>query len=137
MLTAAKNSLTILINIAGKSTERKTFDGEMLIPTLPTTLLEVFCIIILNFKVNVKRTTVSDNNFWENVTRETLTSDLTCQSVLTSVCVPSRLATPCLLPETGREPARDSNDRLQAAISSQNVLIFWGTNFTFTPSLTY
>ena len=51
MLTAAKMAWQFWWNIAGKSKVGKVFDGEMLIRTLPITLLQIFCQIILNFKV--------------------------------------------------------------------------------------
>ena len=54
MLTVAKSSLTILMKSWSKSVVRKMFDGEMLIGTLLTTLLQVFCKIIDNLKVIVK-----------------------------------------------------------------------------------
>ena len=54
ILTEAKSSQTILIKSCSKCIVRKIFDGEMLIRTYPTTLPEMFCKIILNFKVMVK-----------------------------------------------------------------------------------
>ena len=66
MLTAAKTSLTILMKSSGFSTIGKIFEGEMLIRTLPTTLLQIFCKIILNSKVIVKSIIDPDDNSWMN-----------------------------------------------------------------------
>ena len=49
-------------NIAGKSKVQKIFDGEMVIRTKPTNLLQIFCKIILNFKVTVKSIIDPDDN---------------------------------------------------------------------------
>ena len=45
---------------------RKRFDGEMSISTLPTTLLQIFCEIILNFKVIVKGSIDPEDKFLWN-----------------------------------------------------------------------
>ena len=45
---------------------RKIFDGEVLIRTKPTTLLQIFCKIILYFKVIVKIIKDPDDNFCRN-----------------------------------------------------------------------
>ena len=57
MLTAAKNSLTIL----AKANLGKIFEGEMLFKGLQTTLLQIFCKIILNFKVVIESIIGPDN----------------------------------------------------------------------------
>ena len=44
----------------------KIFIGEMLIRTLPTSLLQIFCKIILNSKVIVKSIIDPDDNFCNN-----------------------------------------------------------------------
>ena len=64
MLTAAKTSLTILM--MSFRLKHKIFQGEMLFRTLPTTLLQIFCKIILNSKVIVKRIFDPDDTFWRN-----------------------------------------------------------------------
>ena len=46
--------------------QTKIFDGEMSITTLPTTLLQIICKTILNFKVIAKSTKDPDDNFWRN-----------------------------------------------------------------------
>ena len=46
---------------------RKISDGEMSIRTLPTTLLQTFCKIILNLKVIVKSTIDPYNHFNDNL----------------------------------------------------------------------
>ena len=53
-------------NLAGKRTCRKIFEGEMLIRTLSTTLLQIFCKIILNSEVIVKSIIDPDDNFLRN-----------------------------------------------------------------------
>ena len=45
---------------------RKIFDGEMIIRTLPATLLQVFCKNILNSKIVVKSISGPDDNFLWN-----------------------------------------------------------------------
>ena len=52
--------------LPGKSMIRKLFDGEMLIGTLATTLLQIFCKIILNFLVIVKSILDPDDNSCKN-----------------------------------------------------------------------
>ena len=42
------------------------FDGEMLIKTLPPTLLQIFCEIFHISKVIVKSIVDPDDNFWMN-----------------------------------------------------------------------
>ena len=42
---------------------KKIFDGEMFIRTLPTTLLQIFCKIILNLKIIAKFDIDPDNYF--------------------------------------------------------------------------
>ena len=54
MPTAAKGSLTTLINIAGKSIGMKIFDGEMFLRILITDLLQIFCISFFILKTVVK-----------------------------------------------------------------------------------
>ena len=61
MLTAAKSSLTNLI--PGKSIFREIFEGMIFYRTIPTTLLQIFCKIILNSKVIVKSIVVPDGNW--------------------------------------------------------------------------
>ena len=61
MLTTAKTVRQCWWNLARKNINWKTFEGEMLIRTLPTTLLQIFCKIILNFKVIVK---IIRNRWW-------------------------------------------------------------------------
>ena len=48
MHTAAKSSLTILMKSCRQSINRKIFDRVMLIRTLPTTFLKIFCKFLLN-----------------------------------------------------------------------------------------
>ena len=45
---------------------RKVFDGEMSFIIIPTTLLQIFKKIILNFIVIVKSIFDPDDNFWRN-----------------------------------------------------------------------
>ena len=45
---------------------RKIFHGEMSIRILSTTLFQIFCKIILNFKVIVKSIIDTDDNFQRN-----------------------------------------------------------------------
>ena len=66
ILTAPKCSLAIYFAFAGKSKVMKIFDEEMSIRTLPTTLLQIFCKVILNFRVIVKSITDPDENLWKN-----------------------------------------------------------------------
>ena len=66
MLLAPKSSLTILMRLAGKGIDGKIFYGEMLIKTLPKTLLQIVCNIIVNSKVIVKSILVPDDNCWRN-----------------------------------------------------------------------
>ena len=47
----------------GKSTDGQIIEGEMLIGTLPSTPLQMFCMIILDLEVNVKSIVDPDNNF--------------------------------------------------------------------------
>ena len=47
MLVVAKNSLIILMKSFRKNTLGKGFVGEMMIGSLPTILLQIFCKIIL------------------------------------------------------------------------------------------
>ena len=64
MLTAAKYSLSIFDEIfEGKSKVKKIFEGEMFIRTLLITLLQIFSKIILNFRLIVKSSIDSDDNF--------------------------------------------------------------------------
>ena len=58
-------SLTILIK-SHKQKHREIFDGEMLIKTLPPTLLQIFCEIFHISKVIVKSIVDPDDNFWMN-----------------------------------------------------------------------
>ena len=44
----------------------KLFEWEMLIRTLPTTLLQIFCKIILNSKIIVQSILDPDDNSWMN-----------------------------------------------------------------------
>ena len=53
----------IIFYLAGNSIVKKLFDGEMLIRTLPTTLLQIFCNIILNSKVIDENILDPDDNF--------------------------------------------------------------------------
>ena len=62
-LSVAKSSLTIVDKFSSESLVWKMFEGEMLIITLSTTLLEIFCKIILNFQVIVKSFTDPKDNF--------------------------------------------------------------------------
>ena len=50
-------------NLLNASIVEKIFEGEMLIRTLPTTLLQIFCNISCNSKVIVKSIIDPDNNF--------------------------------------------------------------------------
>ena len=45
---------------------KKIFDREMLIKTLPTTLLQILLQVVLYYKVIVKSTIVPDDNFYRN-----------------------------------------------------------------------
>ena len=45
----------------------KIFDAEMSIRTLPTTLLQIFCKIILISKVIIKSIIDADDNIWRNL----------------------------------------------------------------------
>ena len=65
MNTTAKSSQTILLNLAGKRKIGKIFEGEMLIRILPTTLLQIFCKIILISQAIVKSIENPDDNFLE------------------------------------------------------------------------
>ena len=58
----------LITNPAGKGilVVRKTFDGEMSVRTSQTTLLQIFCKTILNFKVIVKSILDPDDNFKSN-----------------------------------------------------------------------
>ena len=66
-LTAAKSSLTIAMKFCRKSKFKKIFDGEISMRRLPTTLLQIFCKTILNFKVIVKNIIDPDDNVWSNL----------------------------------------------------------------------
>ena len=48
---------------------RKIFQGEMIFRTLPTTLLQIFCKIIPNFKDIVKSIVDPDDDCWRNSSR--------------------------------------------------------------------
>ena len=50
-------------NLLGKSIIKKIFDGEIVIRTLPTTLLQIFCKIIVISKFIFKN---PDNSRWRN-----------------------------------------------------------------------
>ena len=52
---------------ACKSIVKKIFDGEMLIRSLPTTLLEIFCKIMVISKVILKSIIDPDDNCWRNI----------------------------------------------------------------------
>ena len=54
MITAAKSSLTVLIEFLRESKITAFFEGEMFIRTIPSILLQIFCEIILNSKGIVK-----------------------------------------------------------------------------------
>ena len=66
MLTATKSSLAILMKSSRQRHSKKTFDGEMLIRTLTTTLLQISCKNFLNSKVIVKNIIDPDNHFLGN-----------------------------------------------------------------------
>ena len=53
-------------NLFRKSTFGDIFEGEMLIRTQPTTLLQIFCKIVFNSKAIVERMSAPDDNFWRN-----------------------------------------------------------------------
>ena len=67
MLTAAKTSLTILMKSFILKQNWQLLDGEMLIRTLPTNLLQSFCKIFLNSKVIVKSIIDSTQQFLEEL----------------------------------------------------------------------
>ena len=54
---------TILWNLSSKNIAGKIFEGEVLIRTLPPTLLKLFCKIIFNSKVIVNGLKDTDHNF--------------------------------------------------------------------------
>ena len=62
ILTAAKNSQTILMKSCRQKHIKKIFDGIISLKSLPTTLLQIFNKIILNPKVIVLRVYDPDNN---------------------------------------------------------------------------
>ena len=66
MLAAAKTAWQFWWNLSSKSVFGKIFEGEMLIRTLPTTLLQIFCKISFNPKVIVRSTIDPDDNFYRN-----------------------------------------------------------------------
>ena len=66
MLITAKTAWQFWWNIAGKNKFRKIFDGDMFMRILLTTLLQIFCKIILNSKTVVISIGVPDDNFWRN-----------------------------------------------------------------------
>ena len=63
MLKAAKTTWQFLWNLSNESIVEKIFEGELLIRTLPTTLLQIFCKISCNSKVIVKSIIDPDDNF--------------------------------------------------------------------------
>ena len=60
------SSWSILQNLLGISILGKRFEGEMFIRTIPTTLLQIFCKIILDFQVNFISIIYPDDNFNRN-----------------------------------------------------------------------
>ena len=68
--------------LPGKGIVRKIFDGEMLVRTYPTTLPQMFCKIIFNFKVMVKSSLGPDDYLLRNGLRSVLyifpLEELTC-----------------------------------------------------------
>ena len=54
------------LNLSGESLVGKIFEGEMLMITLPTTLLRIFRETILNCQDNVKSIIDPENNFKRN-----------------------------------------------------------------------
>ena len=66
MITAAKTSLTLLMESFKRKHSRKIFEGDISIRTLPTTLFQIFCKIIINFIIIVKSTLDPDDNFKRN-----------------------------------------------------------------------
>ena len=52
--------------IPSKSKVGKIFDGEMFIRTRPTNLLQIFCKMIVNFKVIVKSMKDPDDTRWDD-----------------------------------------------------------------------
>ena len=64
--TAAKSSLTILTKVSSKSMVGEIFEREMLIRTLLTTLLQIFCQTILNAEFIIKSILDPDDNIWRN-----------------------------------------------------------------------
>ena len=63
MLAASINSLTMLLKAFKYMDNWEIFGGEMLIRTLITTLPQMFCKIILIFKVIFKSTIGPEDNF--------------------------------------------------------------------------
>ena len=59
---SAKSILRKLMNIAGKNTVGKIFQGEIFFITPPTTLPQIFCKTIPNFEVIVKNILDPDDN---------------------------------------------------------------------------
>ena len=75
ILIGAKWSLTILMKSCKKKyNKEKIFDGEILIRTLATTLLQIFCKIILNLWDIVKSILDPDDNFMLIVLQNSLSS---------------------------------------------------------------
>ena len=49
-----------------KSCRQNKFEGGMLLRKMPTTLFQIFCKIILNFKIVTKKTLQDDDIFQKN-----------------------------------------------------------------------
>ena len=63
MLMRAQSCLTILMKSFDQRELGKIFEGKMLIRTLPTTFLQIFCEENLDFQVIVKSNMDPDDNF--------------------------------------------------------------------------
>ena len=65
MLAAAKISLAVSVKTYRQKHICEQFEGEMLSRTLPTTLLHIFCEVILDSKAFIKSIEYPDDNFKE------------------------------------------------------------------------
>ena len=63
MLIVAKTAQENWLNLLCEYLRGKIFEGEILIRTLPTTLLQIFCKFISNSKIIVKSISGADDNF--------------------------------------------------------------------------
>ena len=78
MLTTAKTGLPILIKNSNKSIFWKIFEGEMLIRSQTTTLLQIFCELLLYSPVIFKSMRVADITFWRNSKCEWVKEESNC-----------------------------------------------------------